>query len=130
MNEREIAAGLASTPGYQYAERVGDRLFVAGQVPLDSDGNLLGANDPAEQAQACLDNLATLLDAHDFTTHDIRQLTVHVVGESDGLREAWSVVTDWFDGPVPPATLLGAHLLGHPHQLVEIDATVIRHANG
>jgi hypothetical protein len=32
VNEREIAAGLAETPGYRHADEVGDRLFVAGQV--------------------------------------------------------------------------------------------------
>lgn len=36
-------------------------------------------------------------------------------------------MTTWFgDGGVPPATLLGAHLLGFDRQLVEVDATVIR----
>jgi hypothetical protein len=31
VNEAEIAAGLPATPQYQYAQRVGDQLFVAGQ---------------------------------------------------------------------------------------------------
>jgi hypothetical protein len=63
---------------------------------------------------------------HGFTTDDIRHLTVHVVGPHQNLLGAWNAVTAWFDGSVPPATLLGAHLLGHAHQLVEIDATVVR----
>lgn len=126
MNERELAAGLAPTPGYRYAEPVGDHLFVAGQVPLDANGDLVGTDDPATQARACLDNLQILLGVHDFAISDIRQLTVHVVGEQSNLLDAWSAVTDWFVAPVPPATLLGAHRLGHSHQLVEVDATVIR----
>lgn len=124
VNHDEVDAGLAPTPGYRYAERSGPQLFVAGQVPLDSDGKLVGAGSPGVQATRCLDNLQTLLDVHGFTAGDIRQLKVYVVGPHQNLLDAWTAVTDWFDGPVPPATLLGVHLLGYSDQLVEIDATV------
>lgn len=126
MNEREIAQGLAATPGYRYADRVGDQLFVAGQVPLDAEGRLVGDGDHATQASACLDNLVRLVGVHGFELGDVRHLTVHVVGDSDDLAAAWVVVRDRFAGEVPPATLLGARSLGHRGQLVEIDATVVR----
>ncbi len=121
-----MAAGLAATPGYRYAERVGDQLFVAGQVPLDGDGELVGLNNAAAQAVACLDNLGVLVEVHGFTIDDVRRLTVHVVGPHQNLLDAWDAVRDWFDGAVPPATLLGAHLLGFGDQLVEVDATIVR----
>lgn len=126
MNEAELAAGLAATPGYRYADVVGDRLCVAGQVPLDSDGLLVGVDDPAAQATQCLDNLATLIGVHRFAIGDIRKLTLHVVGEHQRLGDAWAAVVAWFDDEVPPATLLGVSALGHSGQLVEIDATIIR----
>lgn len=125
LNEAELGAGLAPTPGYVYAQVVGSQLFVAGQVPLDGDGELVGRGDPARQAVACLENLRTLIELHGFAIGDIRHLPIHVVGPHQHLLDAWSAVVDWFDGPVPPATLLGAHLLGHTDQLVEIDATII-----
>lgn len=126
MNEPELEAGLAATPGYRYADVVGDELFVAGQVPLDADGRVVGLDDPAAQATACLDNLGLLLGVHGFVIADIRRLTIHVVGPQESVSAAWSAVTAWFDGSVPPATLLGAHLLGYRDQLVEVDATVVR----
>lgn len=124
-NAAEVAAGLAPTPGYRYAERVGDRLFVAGQVPHDADGRLVGAGDPAAQATACLRNLGILLSVHGMTTEHVRRLVVHVVGDRADLATAWRSVVAWFDGSVPPATLLGVPVLGHTDQLVEIDATVV-----
>lgn len=126
VNDAEVAAGLAPTPGYRYAERSGAHLFVAGQVPLDGDGNLVGVGSATEQATRCLDNLRTLLDVHGFTTSDIRRLTIYVVGPHQHLLDAWSAVVGWFDGSVPPATLLGVHLLGYTDQIVEIDATITR----
>ena len=128
-NAAELAAGLAPTRGYRYADQVGDQLLVAGQVPLDSDGDLVGRHDPAAQAAACLDNLRTLLDLHAFGFGDVRHLTIYVAGEHQHLLEAWRAVTGWFAAPVPPATLIGVNLLGHRDQLVEIDATIRRHAD-
>ena len=124
MNNEELAAGLAPTPGYRYVDVVGRRLYVAGQVPLDANGDLIGVDDPKLQATTCLDNLGTIIGLHDFSITDIRQLTIYVVGEHQNLLDSWSAVTEWFDDDVPPATLLGLNGLGYRQQLVEIDATI------
>ncbi|MBE9070127.1 RidA family protein [Leptolyngbya cf. ectocarpi LEGE 11479] len=126
MNEAEIKAGLSVTPGYRYAENVGNQLFVAGQVPHDVDGQLVGVDDPYTQSRQCLDNLLKLLAVHGYSVADIRQLVVYVVGQQANLVQAWTAVTEKFSEGVPPATLLGVATLGHEGQLVEIDATVIK----
>jgi enamine deaminase RidA (YjgF/YER057c/UK114 family) len=126
MNEGELGAGLAPTSSYRYADRVGDRLYVAGQVPRDADANLVGADDPAAQTRQCLHNLFTLIAHHGFAKDDIHQLTVYVVGPQQNLGTAWREVTSSFERNVPPATLLGVTLLGHVGQLVEVDATIQR----
>lgn len=126
MNELETEAGLPATVNYRYAELVGDELFVAGQVPHDGQRQIVGNGDPAAQATQCLDNLASLVGLHGFQLSDIRHLTVYVVGEQQNLADSWRAVTAWFDQDVPPATLLGVHLLGHETQLVEIDARIRR----
>ena len=126
MNDEETKAGLAQTPGYRYAEKVGKQLFVAGQVPHDGDGLLVGADDHYAQSRQCLANLDRLLAVHDFTTDDIRRLVVYVVGGHSDLSNAWAAVSEMFRDCVPPATLLGVAILGHEGQLVEIDATAIK----
>ena len=128
-NQKELEAGLAPTPGYRYADAVGDQLFVAGQVPLDRSGEIIG-DDTAAQATACLDNLLTLVQLHDFERNDIRHLTIYVTGDHADLTGAWNAVVAWWGFPVPPATLLGIACLGHAGQLVEIDATIRRNARG
>lgn len=126
MNTLETSAGLASTPGYEYARRIGDQLHVAGQVPHDAEGQLVGTGDARAQALQCLQNLRTLLAVHGFEDSDIQRLVVYVVGPQAVLGSAWSGVRDGFSGRTPPATLLGVATLGHAGQVVEIDATVIR----
>lgn len=126
MNEAEVDAGLAVTPGYRYAELAGGQLLVAGQVPQDSAGRIVGPDDPAAQAVACLENLRTLIGVHNHAIEDVRRLVIYVVGDRQNLTDAWSAVSSWFDGEVPPATLLGVNVLGHDGQLVEIDARIIQ----
>ena len=126
MNEGELSAGLAQTSNYRYADRVGRRLFVAGQVPVDSDRTIVGIGDPAAQASRCLANLFTLIDHHGFARDDIHQLTIYVVGPRPSLSDAWSTVSRAFESDVPPATLLGVQCLGYEEQLVEIDARIER----
>jgi enamine deaminase RidA (YjgF/YER057c/UK114 family) len=126
MNEAEIAAGLPATSNYRYADRVGAQLFIAGQMPLDADRNLVGEGDPAAQAKQCLQNLLTLVTHHGFSRDDIHQLTVYVVGAHPNLIAAWGEVTSCFEMNVPPATLLGVTVLGFVGQLVEIDAVIVK----
>jgi enamine deaminase RidA (YjgF/YER057c/UK114 family) len=126
MNEGEIGAGLAQTPNYRYADLVGGRLFVAGQVPRDGSANLVAPGDPAAQARQCLNNLFTLIDHHGFSRDDIHQLTIYVVGPHQNLLDAWVEVTSCFDSNVPPATLLGVTFLGYADQVVEVDAVIER----
>ncbi len=126
MNEGELGAGLAQTPNYRYADQVGGRLFVAGQVPRDAAANVVGPGDPVVQTRQCLDNLFTLIAHHGFSRADIHQLTIYVVGPHQNLLDAWGEVTACFEQNVPPATLLGVTLLGYVDQVVEIDAVIER----
>jgi enamine deaminase RidA (YjgF/YER057c/UK114 family) len=122
MNDSEIGAGLPSTDRYRYADLVGDRLYVAGQVPLSAQGVM--AAGVTAQVRQCLDNLETLVSVRGFTMDDVHRLTVYVAGDRTLLLEAWGAVAEWFGGEVPPATLLGVAALGHAGQLVEVGATV------
>lgn len=126
MNELELAAGLPPTPQYQYTQQIGNQLFVAGQVPHDTSGRLVGADDPHAQAWQCLSNLSAIMAVHGFTTSDVRRLVIYVVGEQANLSAAWWAVSEFFGGQVPPATLLGVARLGYVGQCVEVDATVIK----
>jgi enamine deaminase RidA (YjgF/YER057c/UK114 family) len=126
MNEREIAAGLAATPGYRYADVVDGRLYLAGQVPQDESGEIVDQGHPSGQAARCLQNLRAVVEANGFEVADVRRLTIYVVGGAGELADAWRAVVDWFSGEVPPATLLAVALLGHRGQLVEVDADVER----
>ena len=122
----ELYPGMVAPPGYRYADHVGGELFVAGQVPHDADGKLVGVGDTSVQTRQCLRNLVALVEQGGFAVGDIHHLTIYVVGEQQNRLDSWRAVTEFFDASVPPATLLGVVGLGYENQLVEIDARVTR----
>jgi enamine deaminase RidA (YjgF/YER057c/UK114 family) len=87
---------MAETPGYRYAEKVGPQLFVAGQVPLDGAGALVGVGSASVQATRCLENLRLVLGVSGFEVADVRHLVIYVVGERENLLDAWGAVSTWF----------------------------------
>jgi enamine deaminase RidA (YjgF/YER057c/UK114 family) len=113
-------------PGYRFADVVGNRLYIAGQVPVDESEQVVAVSDPAAQCKQCLRNLQAVVERNGFSVSDIHQLTIYVVGDLAALHAAWGEVMVFFDRNVPPATLLGVSLLGYPNQLVELDARIER----
>lgn len=131
--ERGNVPGLAEPPGYTHFAAVsGGRLvFLAGQVPLDEHGELVGANDPVAQARQCLANLASALRAVGASPRDAVRTTIYVVAEEQqDMGRVWRAILDSELGEVArtAATLVGVARLGYEGQLVEIDVTVATRA--
>lgn len=126
--DKRNVPGLAEPAGYVHLATVtGARLvFVAGQVPLDEKGELIGSGDPLAQARQCLRNLATCLAEAGANPEDVVRTTVYVVAtERASLGRVWHELLASELGAAlrAPATLLGVAELGYPGQLVEIECT-------
>lgn len=130
MVQRMTVPGLFPPPGYAHAAVVetGEHLtFMAGAVPLDPDGSLVGAGDPIAQARQVVANLEVALRAAGSDLEHVVATTVYVVGaRSEDLGRVWDVVraSRLSTGP-HTSTLLGVSCLGYPGQLVEITAVAV-----
>jgi enamine deaminase RidA (YjgF/YER057c/UK114 family) len=127
--ERGNVPGLSAPPGYtHFASVAGARLvFLAGQVPLDERGELVGPRDHLAQTRQCLANLARTLGAVGAAPADAVRTTVYVVAsEQRHMGEVWRAILDSDLGDVArtAATLVGVARLGYEGQLVEIEVTV------
>ncbi len=65
MQKQVIRADKVAPPGgaYSHAIRVGDPLFIAGQVALDVEGKLVGKGDSAAQTRQAMANIQAPLEA-------------------------------------------------------------------
>ncbi|MER6152257.1 RidA family protein [Streptomyces hirsutus] len=130
MIRRVTVPSLFPPPTYSHVSVVeaGTGLaFLAGSVPLDADGRLVGEGDPVRQAGQVLVNLEEQLRAVGSDLTQVVSTDVYVVsGESAVLSAVWDVVeaSGLSTGP-HSSTLLGVACLGYPGQLVEITATAV-----
>jgi enamine deaminase RidA (YjgF/YER057c/UK114 family) len=127
---RVTAPGLFPPPTYSHASVVeaGTRLaFLAGSVPLDARGELVGAGDPVRQAEQVIANLAEQLRAVGSDFAHVLSTDVYVVASEPAVLGAvWDVVEASGLSAGPHAsTLVGVACLGYTGQLVEITATAV-----
>ena len=121
---------LAGLDGFTHAVRVGQMIYVSGEVALDSVGNLVGPGNLAAQARQAFANLTLVLDIAGVGPNDVVQLNIYVVGLKPGdlatIREAGAA---YFPQRNPPAgTVLGVAALPRDGLLVAVDAVAVMKA--
>ncbi|MFJ5221980.1 RidA family protein [Streptomyces sp. NPDC088400] len=127
MAHRMTVPGLFPPPDYAHTAIVEtDRrlAFLAGAVPLDEDGKLVGPGDFVAQTEQVLVNLETALAAIGCgLTHVVSTAVYVTTPDPADLSRVWEVVRagGLTLGP-HTSTLLGVSCLGYTGQLVEITA--------
>lgn len=107
----------------------GSRIIaIAGQVAIDANGELVGGQDHARQAEQAFLNLRTALAAVGADPADLLTYTVHVVDHRlDLVDPIYSAARRAFGGELPrtASTYLGVARLGLPEWLIEISGIAI-----
>jgi enamine deaminase RidA (YjgF/YER057c/UK114 family) len=118
---------LGAPPGYSQVVEVsaGRIIFIAGQTALDSDGNLVGKNAFAAQAEQVFRNLSFALQASGCTAANLVKLTVFLT-DMDNLGSYREARNRFFASVTPPAapavTLVEVSKLYGPDFMIEIEA--------
>jgi enamine deaminase RidA (YjgF/YER057c/UK114 family) len=121
--------GVAQGPGYSHAVITSGRLaFIAGQIGVDTDGQLVGPGDLAAQTRQALQNLQNVLGAVGADWSDVVRLGWYVtdIANLQTIRD----IRDEFlrpalgDQPNPASTLIQVASLFRPELLVEVEAVV------
>ncbi|HEY7066814.1 MAG TPA: RidA family protein [Chloroflexota bacterium] len=111
-------------PRYSHAWKVGNTIYVAGQLATDTSGKLVGANDMRAQTRQAFENLAAVLEAAGASLRDVVKTTVFITDMRH--REAYSEVRQQFYTSDPPAsTLVQVVALAEPGALIEIEAVAV-----
>ena len=104
----------------------GKLVYVAGQVSVDSSGNLVGKGDVVAQTRQALQNIGHVLAAAGAGFSDVVEFTTYVVGRPsvEGyIQGRGEVYPEMYpDGDFPPNTLLVVAGLVNEDFLVEIKA--------
>ncbi|HZC52519.1 MAG TPA: RidA family protein [Mycobacterium sp.] len=119
---------LHQTAGYAHVTLVESTQLavLAGQCPLDPDGQLVGRGDVVVQANQVIANALEALAAAGASPVDVVKSVIYVVSDDPGVLAA--IWTQLGESELAPAfstasTLLGVSALGYANQLIEIDLT-------
>jgi 2-iminobutanoate/2-iminopropanoate deaminase len=108
---------------YSHAVRMGDLIFVSGQVGRDEKGDLIGPGDVRAQTEQAFRNLKLILEAAGSGMHKVGKLTV-LITNLDYRPIVQEVRARVFAevGHLPASTLAVVASLAVPEWLVEIEA--------
>ena len=102
----------------------GNIIFLRGQVGTDLKGNLIGAGDPAAQADQAMKNVDQLLREAGSELAHICRMQVYITDRS--YREpVYRVLGRWLKGVYPVSTGLIVQGLAKPEWLMEIEVTAV-----
>ena len=109
---------------YVDAVRAGDLLFVSGCVPVDSEGQLVGAGDVVTQAEQVFENIRCVLAAAGASPSDVVKVTVFLTNVDD--RPLINPVRQrFFDDVRPASTLVEVSRLAIEGARIEVEAVAI-----
>jgi reactive intermediate/imine deaminase len=111
--------------GYSHAVRAGDTVYVAGQVAVDPEGNVVGAGDIDAQVAQVWQNLKAVLAYAGGSVDDIVKITVFVTDIAHRPAVAAARESVFPHGRYPASTFLVVQSLARPELLVEIEAIAV-----
>jgi enamine deaminase RidA (YjgF/YER057c/UK114 family) len=100
-------------------------IFMAGQVAMSPDGEVVAPGDVQAQTRQAFENLGTVLEQAGASYSDIVKLTFYLT-DIGALRDAMGVRDEFIDRARPPAsTAVGVAGLARPDLVVEVDAIAV-----
>src|SRR5215211_1924877 len=121
MTKRVVAPPfIHTTTGYSHAVQAGNTLYIAGQVAIDPEGNLVGEGNIEAQVEQVWRNLKSVLGYAGGSVDDIVKITVFTTDIAH--RPAIAAARDavFPNGRFPASTFLVVQSLARPELLVEI----------
>ncbi len=106
--------------GYSQAVKVGDTIYVSGQVSHDDKGNILGEGDMEVQMRAAYANIGKVLAQYGVTMDNIVDEILFVTDMDTAYAERVKMKQEVFSGsPVLASTIVQIQRLGS-QQMIEI----------
>jgi enamine deaminase RidA (YjgF/YER057c/UK114 family) len=117
---------LFQSPAFSHGvSKAGRLLYVAGQLPLDAEGNCVGVGDIAAQVDRVWFQIERVLAEAGGSLADLVKITSYIVDPEHVRPVVDSRLTRFEPGRVPASALLIVAGLARPEFLVEIEGVAI-----
>ncbi len=120
---------LLQPSGYTHvvASGPGKTIYISGQVPVSTTGEIVGKGDLKVQVKQVYENLKLCLAAAGATFDDVVKMNTYVVNyKPEYITTIREVRSGYLSSKNPPAsTLAGVQALYHPDVMIEIEVIAI-----
>lgn len=123
MDLQPIQTDKAPVPRgpYNQAVRVGDTIYVAGQIPIDPATNLVVEGDIVVQGRRVLDNVKAILEAAGSSLDRVARTTIFMVDVGE-FAQLNAIYAEYFTGVTPARSTVQVAALPGAGVRVMIDA--------
>jgi 2-iminobutanoate/2-iminopropanoate deaminase len=107
--------------GYAQAVKVGDIIYVSGQVSHDDKGNIVGRGDMETQMRQAYENIQKLMTQYGATLKNVVDEVLFVTDMDAAFAAAVKCRQEIFSGvPVVASTIIQIQRLAFPELMIEI----------
>ena len=110
------------------AVRIGNTIYLSGQIAVDEQGRVVGEGDITAQSRQCFENMKAVLAKAGAKLTDVVRLTTFFtadLGDMEMTKAYWKVRREYFGDHRPASTGLQVKALIYPSLLLEIDAIAV-----
>lgn len=123
INKEAMSFGMPWEKEYGYAQavKVGDTIYVSGQVSHDDGGNIVGQGDMEAQMRQAYANIRKVLSQYGATMDNIVDEILFVTDMNNAFAAAVKCRNEVFFGsPVVASTIVQIQRLAFPELMIEI----------
>jgi len=122
--QRTNPDGMTQPTAYTHLVKFERLMFIAGQVALDADGNVIGAGNMKAQVRQVLENMKTILASEGAGFSSIVKINIFTT-DIEAFLETGDIRHEYFGSEPPVSTLVQIERLARPVFLVEIEAIAV-----
>jgi 2-iminobutanoate/2-iminopropanoate deaminase len=116
---------LDPRPRFAQVTKIGNQVYVAGQTPMDADGNVVGKGDIEAQTRQVFHNLEKCLKSAGATFDQVVKLGCYSTDLDAHLPTIAKIRQEYFPKEPVASTTVQISRLVHPDWLVEIEVIAV-----
>ena len=110
--------------GYAQGVKVGDTIYLSGQVSIDDQGNIVGVGNMETQIRQAYANIQKVLEQYDASIENIVDEIIFVTDMEAAAKVGGKCRREIYSGtPVVTSTVIEISRLAFPELMVEIKCT-------
>lgn len=104
--------------------KVGDTVYVSGQVGFDREGNIVGGDDMKAQSKQTFENVRQVLAEAGATMEDVVKILAFIT-DMDQYAAYAEARSEAFPNNIPASATVSTPVLVNPDLLVEVEAVAV-----